>query len=314
MDKKSVVLAVGGNALIADKSDVSVEAQSKSIAATCDSLVELVQSGYRPVVTHGNGPQVGFLLRRVELSASEVPTIPLDILGADTQGATGYLFSRHLNSRFTEADISMPVAAVVTQTVVDSNDTAFDNPSKPIGSFMDGEEAESRVQNDGWNVVEDSGRGWRRVVASPQPVEILEVPAIRTLVDQGFVVIAGGGGGIPVIRTDNGFEGVEAVIDKDLSSALLANLLGVDDLVICTGVENVCINFGKPNEEKLTRITISQAEEYLREKQFGAGSMEPKVQAAIQFLKNGGKRAIVTSLENAVSALRGDAGTAFVVE
>jgi carbamate kinase len=306
---RNLVVAVGGNALIKDNNNVSTDGQEISVAETCDSLVALIKAGYGLVVTHGNGPQVGFLLRRVELAAHELPSIPLDILGADTQGATGYMFVRELNGRLIESGTGRKAVAMVTQSVVDKADPAFQNPTKPIGSFMTEAEAKQHKEDDGWAVVSDSGRGWRRVVPSPQPKEIVEADAISELIGNGYVVVAGGGGGIPVAREGKGLVGIEAVIDKDLASALLANQLGVEDYVICTAVEQVYVNFGKPDQKALDCITVDDAKGYLAEGQFGVGSMEPKVRAAIEFLENGGKRVIITSLEKMLDALDGKAGT-----
>lgn len=309
MAQKPVVVAVGGNALITDKNKISTDDQDNAVAITCKSIVSLVENGYTPIVSHGNGPQVGFLLRRVELASAELPGIPLDVLGADTQGATGYMFARHLAEELANIGADNKVVALVTQSVVDAADPAFQNPTKPIGSFMEEAEAISRRDNDGWDVVEDSGRGWRRVVASPSPVEIVEGEAIKLLVDSGYVVVAGGGGGIPVRREGNKLIGVEAVIDKDLASAMLANQLGVKDLVICTAVDQVAINFNTPEQVNLDTLTVEEANKYLDEGQFGVGSMEPKIRAAVNFIENGGERVIITSLEMMQSALDGNGGT-----
>lgn len=309
MARKPVVVAVGGNALITDKDKISTSDQDDAVASTSKSIANLVEAGYTPIVTHGNGPQVGFLLRRVELSLDELPGIPLDVLGADTQGATGYMFVRHLSEELANAGADNRVAALVTQSVVDADDPAFQNPTKPIGSFMDEAEAMSRKENDGWVVVEDAGRGWRRVVASPTPTEIVEGDAIKLLVDAGYVVVAAGGGGIPVRREGNKLIGVEAVIDKDLASAMLATQLDVKDLVICTAIDQVAINFNTPEQENLDTITVEEAKKYLDEGQFGVGSMEPKVQAAVDFIEAGGERVIITSLEMMESALNGEGGT-----
>lgn len=309
MSNNNVVVAVGGNALIRNNNEISTRDQDEVIADTCKSIVALVEAGYTPVVTHGNGPQVGFMLRRVELASSELPPIPLDILGADTQGATGYLFSRNLRSELADRGLPAEVAALVTQSVVDPNDPAFAHPTKPIGSFMNREEAERRQREDGWEVIEDSGRGWRRVVPSPHPEAIVEADAVRLLLDSGYVVIAGGGGGIPVIRDGDSYRGVEAVIDKDLASALLGNQLDVRTLIICTAVEQVYVDFGKPSQKAVSTADIATMRSYLADGQFGAGSMEPKVRAAIEFIENGGEKVIITSLEKMIDALSGDGGT-----
>ena len=284
MITKGIVVAVGGNALIRDKHQISVESQSASIQESSRCIAALVDAGYTPVITHGNGPQVGFLLRRAELALDELPALPLDVLGADTQGATGYLFTRNLRGCLAERGIDRQVVAVVTQSLVDPDDPAFAEPSKPIGSFMDEAEAREHERKDGWVLREDSGRGWRRVVAC-------------------------GGGGIPVRREGTEYVGVEAVIDKDFASALLANQLGVDDFAICTAVDAVSLNYGTPEQIDLRELTVEEAERHLAEGQFGEGSMAPKVQAAVNFLLNGGRRVVITSLARLRDAVDGRAGT-----
>lgn len=309
MSNKALVIAVGGNALIKDPHEVSVESQAEAVHESAEHITALIGSGYTPVVTHGNGPQVGFLLRRAELAQHELPPLPLDVLGADTQGATGYFFTRSLRSCLAQRGIEREVAAVVTQSVVDPQDPAFASPSKPVGSFMSEEEAREHAEQDGWSVREDSGRGWRRVVPSPVPVEIVECEVIRSLVDSGCIVVAGGGGGIPVSRENGELRGVEAVIDKDLASALLASRLAVPDLVICTAVEQVYLNFGTPEQRALDTVTAQEARAYLEEGHFGKGSMAPKIEAALNFIEAGGERAIITSLESLQDAVAGRAGT-----
>lgn len=312
MAEKTVVVAVGGNSLITDKDHVSLADQAIAAQESMKHVADMVAAGWNVVITHGNGPQVGFLLRRAEIAASELPTIPLDILGADTQGATGYMFSKALQAEFKRLGIEKQTVAVVTQTVVDQNDPAFAAPSKPIGSFMDEDVAKSHEAADGWNVVEDSGRGWRRVVASPKPKRIVEIDAIRALNEAGYAVIAGGGGGIPVIEDDGEYTGVEAVIDKDHATALLANELDADVLLISTAVDAVAVNFGKPDQKWLGRITVAEAKQYLADGQFGAGSMAPKMEAAIAFIERGGQRTIITSPPLMAEAVTGDAGTTIV--
>ncbi|SHI84895.1 carbamate kinase [Actinomyces denticolens] len=309
MSTRGVVVAVGGNALVKNSDEISVAHQAAAVAESAESIARLVEAGFTPVVTHGNGPQVGFLLRRAELALGELPPIPLDVLGADTQGATGYMFARGLRNALAERGISKDVAAIVTQTVVDPADPAFVDPTKPIGSFMSAEEAQRHEREEGWALREDSGRGYRRVVASPQPLEIVEAGTIKALADSGSIVIACGGGGIPVRRDDARLTGVEAVIDKDLASALLANRLGVQDFIICTAVDAVCLDFNKPTQAELRSLTIAQAREHLEAGQFGAGSMAPKIQATISFLERGGERVIITSLPRMVDALAGTTGT-----
>lgn len=308
----TVVVAVGGNSLITDKDHTSVKDQAKAAEESMHHVAEMVAAGWNVVVTHGNGPQVGFLLRRAELAAGEVPTLPLDILGADTQGATGYLFTRALHEEFGTLGIQREAVAIVTQTVVDPSDPAFAAPSKPIGSFMTSDEATAHAETDGWKVVEDSGRGWRRVVPSPKPKRIVELSAIRALIDAGFVVVAGGGGGIPVIEDGAAFRGVEAVIDKDHATSLLANELDADVLLISTAVDAVAVNFNTPDQEWLGTVSVATLREHLAAGQFGAGSMAPKVEAAIDFIERGGKRVIITSPPRMVDALAGAAGTTIV--
>jgi len=262
------------------------------------------------VVTHGNGPQVGFIQRRSELSRHELHEVPLDYCGADTQGAIGYMFVMALHNEFLKRGLDKKAVAVVTQTIVDRNDRAFQNPTKPIGSFMDEKMAQERATKEQWTVVEDAGRGWRRVVASPIPQRIVEADGIRNLIDAGFTVVGVGGGGIPVIENPDGsLVGVEAVIDKDFGSSLLATMINADLFVISTAVEKVAINFNKPNQKWLDRMTVAEAEAYLAEGHFAKGSMLPKIQAILRFLKNGGKQALITNPENISRALKGETGT-----
>ena len=311
MEKKGVaVVAVGGNALIKDKAHQTVQDQYACAKDTMTHIVDMIEMGWEVVITHGNGPQVGFILRRSELSKGILHEIPLDYCGADTQGAIGYMFQMALHNEFKKRGLDKVAATVVTQTVVDKTDPAFIHPTKPIGSFMDETEAKEREANDGWTVVEDAGRGWRRVVPSPRPIEIVEAPAINSLTKAGISVVAVGGGGIPVIRRDDGtLEGVEAVIDKDFGSALMANLINADLFVISTAVEKVALNFNKPDEVYLDSMTVAEAKQYIEEGHFAPGSMLPKVQAIIQFLENGGKKALITDPEHIGEALQGETGT-----
>ncbi|EGF56270.1 carbamate kinase [Actinomyces sp. oral taxon 170] len=308
-NNRGIVIAVGGNALIKKKNQISTDNQSEAIRETCTYIADIVEQGYNPVITHGNGPQVGFLLRRAELALGELPAIPLDVLGADTQGATGYLFARNLRNVLTERSIERHIAAIVTQSVVDPDDPAFDSPTKPIGSFMDEQEAEKHRVEDGWVVKEDAGRGFRRVVASPQPIDIIELGIIKSLISSGVMVIAAGGGGIPVTRENGTIRGREAVIDKDLASSLLANSLEVEDFIICTAVDQVYLDFNSPTQRGISTMTADEAAGYLTAEQFGSGSMAPKIEAAIKFLENGGQRVIITSLDRLADALDGKAGT-----
>jgi carbamate kinase len=315
MSKGVAVVAVGGNSLIKDNNRKTVQDQYDAGAESMHHIAEMIAQGWNVVVTHGNGPQVGFILRRSELSSHELHEVPLDYCGADSQGAIGYMFARALTNEFKNRKMDKQVAAVVTQTVVDVKDDAFQHPTKPIGSFMGEEEAQKRTANDGWIVVEDAGRGWRRVVASPKPVDILEKDAIKALIDAGIIVVAVGGGGIPVVREPNGdIEGVEAVIDKDFGSSLLATMLGADLFVISTAVEKVAINFNKPDQKWLDQLTLAEAKQYAVAGQFAKGSMLPKIEAIIKFLENGGKRALITNPENIGRALKGETGTWIIKE
>ena len=308
----TVVVAVGGNSLITDSTHTSVQDQAVAADESMRHVAEMVAEGWNVVVTHGNGPQVGFLLRRAELAAGELPTIPLDVLGADTQGATGYLFVRALHDEFASVGVDKQAVALVTQTVVDINDPAFSSPSKPIGSFMTEEQASEHARTEGWKVVEDSGRGWRRVVPSPKPKRIVEIDAIRALNAAGFAVVAAGGGGIPVVEDRDRWRGVEAVIDKDHATSLLANELDADVLLISTAVDAVAINFNKPDQRWLSTVSVEELRGHLAAGQFGAGSMAPKIEAAIAFIERGGKRVIITSPSCMVAALAGAAGTTIV--
>lgn len=313
MTEKLAVVAIGGNSLIKDKQHQSVEGQYQAADETSYHIARMIQAGWNVAVAHGNGPQVGFILRRSELSAHELHEVPLDVCGADSQGAIGYSLQQTLYNHFLEMDIDRHVATVVTQTEVDRNDPAFKNPSKPIGSFMGEEDAQRRIEVDGWDCTEDAGRGWRRVVASPKPTRIVELDAVKALIDAGIVVITVGGGGIPVVADAEGkLQGVAAVIDKGLASSLLATELGAELFVISTAVEKVSLNYGKPNQQDLDRLTLAETKAYLAEgTHFAKGSMAPKVQAVIQFLEQGGQHAIVTDPAHLAEALEGQTGTHF---
>lgn len=309
-EKNVAVVAVGGNSLIKDSSHEALPYQEEAASESMHHIADMIRQGWEVVITHGNGPQVGYLLRRSEIARDELHEISLDYCGADTQGATGYMFKKALYNDFLERDMDKKVVAVVTQTVVDRDDPAFDEPSKPIGTFMDEEMARQRTEQENWTVVEEPGRGWRRVVPSPQPVRIVEAEVIQSLTEEGFVVVGAGGGGIPVIEDEDGrLVGVEAVIDKDHSSALLANMIEADLFLISTAVEQVALNFGKPDEKWLDELTLEEAKEYLSEGHFGKGSMGPKVEAAIGYLERGGKKALITNPENITRALNGETGT-----
>jgi len=311
--KKVAVIAIGGNSLIKDPKHQSVEDQYEAARESCIHIADMIEAGYEVVIGHGNGPQVGFILRRSEIAAKTegMHEIPLDVCGADSQGAIGYALQQNLQNELKRRGIKKPVATVVTQTLVDASDPAFKNPSKPIGGFMEQAEAKRREKEMSWTVVEDAGRGWRRVVASPLPKEIVEIDAIKALISAGVIVISTGGGGIPVIRNARGdLEGVAAVIDKDFGSSLLANNVGAEVFVISTAVEKAALNFGKPDQKWLDKLTLSEARKYLAEgTHFAKGSMAPKVQAIIRFLEAGGKQAIITNPENIGRALKGETGT-----
>ena len=311
MTEKIAVIAIGGNSLIRDKKHQSVEDQYLAAKETTGHIVKMIQAGWNVAIAHGNGPQVGFILRRSELSAHELHEVPLDVCGADSQGAIGYSLQQNLQNDLRKIGIDKPVATVVTQVQVSADDPAFKNPTKPIGSFMDKEQAMNRRDVDGWDVVEDAGRGWRRVVASPLPERIVEEAAVKTLVNSGAVVITVGGGGIPVVADENGdLRGVAAVIDKDFASALLANRLGAELFVISTAVEKCAINFGQPNEEWVDQMSVAEVKQYLKEgTHFAKGSMAPKMEAVVKFIEGGGKRAIVTDPQNIERALAGKTGT-----
>ena len=305
------VIAIGGNSLITDKDHQSVQDQYLAAGATDHHIAQMVKAGWDVAISHGNGPQVGFILRRSELARGELHEVPLDVCGADTQGAIGYMLQQNLINDFRAMGLNKQVATVVTQVEVSSDDPAMLNPSKPIGTFFDEKEANVRQDRDGWEVVEDAGRGWRRVVASPKPVRIVEIEAIRTLMDAGVIVIAVGGGGIPVVADENGdLTGVAAVIDKDLASAVLAKDLNADLLLISTAVEKVALRFGTPEQEWVDRMTLSELKGYLAEGgHFAEGSMAPKMRAVVQFLEAGGERALITNPENIAKAIAGDTGT-----
>lgn len=315
MSKPLAIVAVGGNALITDDKHNSIPDQYLSVIESVSHIAEMIEAGWDLVVTHGNGPQVGFILRRSELAKQEVAPVPLDYAVGDTQGAIGYMFQKALNNELQRRGINKPVVTIVTQTLVSADDKAFNNPSKPIGAFFDEATARQRQQELNWTVMEDAGRGWRRTVASPMPQEIIEHQVIASLLAQGCVVIACGGGGIPVVRDAKGqLTGVEAVIDKDLASALLAQQLEADLLLIPTGVKQVAVNFGQPDQRWLSNLTMAEAQELIDQQQFGAGSMLPKVEAIMGFIaynQQHGKtgRGLITSPEAIRDALEHKTGT-----
>jgi carbamate kinase len=316
MTNKLAVIAIGGNSLIKDESHKTVEDQYLAAKETSIHIADMLEAGWDVAVGHGNGPQVGFILRRSEIAAKVegMHEVPLEVCGADSQGAIGYALQQTLQNELNRRGVKKSVATVITQVAVDANDKAFKEPSKPIGSFMDETEAKRREKDLGWSVKEDAGRGWRRVVASPLPKEVVELEAVEALIKAGTVVVTVGGGGIPVIRKPDGeLQGVAAVIDKDFASSLLARLIHADLLLISTAVEKVAINFGKPEQKWLDKMTLAEAKAYLAEgTHFAKGSMAPKIQAVIWFLENGGKQAIITNPENIGRAIKGETGTLIV--
>ncbi len=313
MEGKLIVIAIGGNSLIEDSKHVTVASQYDAAKKTAHHIARLVEAGNRVVIAHGNGPQVGYILRRAEIASTELHSVPLDSCVADTQGAIGYQLQKALDNEFKALKIKKNVATVVTQVEVSDSDPSFKKPTKPIGSFMSEEVAKEHERKDGWSVVEDAGRGWRRVVASPKPRSIIELETIKCLIDNGIIVIAAGGGGIPVAKDKDGMLlGREAVIDKDLAAAMLAKDLNADLFVISTAVEKVCLNYGKPNQLSLDEIDIEKAKEYIAEGHFAPGSMLPKIQAIVDFVSTTGNVGIVTDPENLYDALYKDKGTKIV--
>src|SRR5205823_8754428 len=273
-----------------DEAHKTVPDQFAAVRETAVHIAEMIEQGWNVIITHGNGPQVGFILLRSEYSRSVLHPVPLDSCGADTQGAIGYMIQQALHNEFSRRGIQRQCVTVVTQVLVDKDDPAMHNPSKPIGSFYKEEEAGAKMDQESWAMVEDAGRGWRRVVPSPQPQEIIERDAIETLINNGFLVVAVGGGGIPVVRDTTGnLSGIEAVIDKDLASSLLASKLHADLLLISTAVEKVSLNFKQPNQRDLDKITLTEAKRYYQEGHFARGSMGPKIQAIISYLEQGGR-------------------------
>jgi carbamate kinase len=314
--QKKAVVAIGGNSLVKDKAHQSIQDQYKAVTETTKHITGMIEQGWTVAIAHGNGPQVGFVLRRSEVAfkTEGVPEVPLEYCGADTQGATGYMLQQNLYNEFLARGIDKNVATVVTQVEVDKADPAFQDPAKPIGSFMDEAEAMEKKEKEGWSVVEDAGRGWRRVVPSPLPKRVVEEVSIAQLIDAGICVITVGGGGIPVVADETGkLSGIAAVIDKDFASALLANSIDADLLLISTAVEKVALNFAKPDEKWLDQMTLAEAKAFLDEGiHFAKGSMAPKIQACVLFLENGGKEAIITNPENIGRALAGETGTKIV--
>ena len=312
---KVAVIAVGGNALASEGGGTSIPDQALAAARTAQYVVDVATAGWQVVLTHGNGPQVGYILRRSEIAAAEVPVVPMDYATADTQGAIGVMFQRAFVNELGRRGLKKPVATVVTQVRVDPADKAFANPTKPIGSIMTKEVAEALAVRNGWSLMEETGRGWRRCVASPQPQEVIEVETVRALLDRDHIVIACGGGGIPVVTNGAGnLVGREAVIDKDLASSLLARQLEAGKLLIATAVPQVAINFGKPDVKWLSRLPHVEAARYMDEGQFGKGSMGPKVAAVMDYVAACDGEGIITDIENMGKAIAGEAGTRIVRE
>lgn len=305
----TILIAVGGNSLIRSGEKGTVAEQLTNARRTAAAIVGLIRDGHRLVITHGNGPQVGASLLRSERASDQVPSLTLDVCGAATQGEIGYLLSQSLNHELAAAGLHVPVASIVTQTVVSLDDPAMQHPSKPIGPFYSRLDAEERCRLFKWQIVEDAARGYRRVVPSPEPVEIIELEVIRDLINDGVLVVACGGGGIPVVRTSDGVQGVEAVIDKDRASALLASQLRVDVFAISTDTDYVYLDYKKPAQRPLLRVTAAELEEHYKAGHFPPGNMGPKVESALRFLRSGGKEAVITSYEHLCAALAGRAGT-----
>ena len=308
---KKIVIALGGNALQEAGKPATAQAQLEVVEQTSTYIADILEKGYRVVLAHGNGPQVGRLVIQNEYAEPVTPAMPFDVCGAMSQGMIGYHIQQGLSKVLKRRGNSTPVSTLITQVVVDANDPKFQAPSKPIGPFYTEEEAAAIAAQKGYIMKEDAGRGWRRVVASPMPIEIVELDAVRCLVDNGFIVVTVGGGGIPVVRNAQGeLEGVAAVIDKDLASERLAEDLDADALVILTAVERVSIHFKKPNQRDLDQISTAEARQYMAEGHFAPGSMLPKIEAAVKFVESKrGRKAIITSLDKAVLALDGKAGT-----
>ena len=311
---KKIVVALGGNAILTDIP--TAEAQKESLRQTSEHLVSFVKEGHQIMITHGNGPQVGnLLLQHAAADSEKNPAFPMDSLVAMTQGSIDFWMQNALREALIAHNIEKPVVSLVTQVQVDENDPAFENPSKPIGPFLSEEEAKVEMKKGNGTFIEDAGRGWREVVPSPKPKSILEYPIVESLTDNGVITIAAGGGGIPVIASEEGFTGIEAVIDKDFAAAKLAELVGADYLIILTGVDNVYVNWNKPDQKKLTDVTVDELKEYIKQNQFAPGSMIPKVEAAIEFVENAKDgKAIITSLENAGKLFDGNGDVTTVIK
>ncbi|MDK2946403.1 carbamate kinase [Geotoga petraea] len=312
MAKKLAVIAIGGNAVNRPGEVPNAENMLKNISETASYLADMIEKDYDIVITHGNGPQVGNILIQQDIAKDKVPPFPMDVNGAMTQGYLGYMIIKSLKNILVERGIEKEIASVVTQIVVDEKDEGFKNPSKPVGPFYTEKEGKQLQEEKGWDFKEDSGRGWRRVVPSPIPLEVIEKKIIQKLVDEDFLVVAGGGGGIPVIKKDGKIIGVEAVIDKDRASALIAKDLNADEFIILTAVEKVALNFGKENQKDLDELTVEEAEKYMSEGHFAKGSMLPKIEACLSFVKESGKPALITDMQKLTEALEGKTGTKIV--
>jgi len=310
---KTAVVALGGNAITRSDKEDTIASQFSNTRDSLHPIVELIRDGYKLVITHGNGPQVGNALLRIELARGKAPILPLGLCVADTEGGMGYMIEQSLQNRLRAENINRPVATIITQMIVDKNDPAIDNPSKYIGQFYSEEQAVEFEKSRGWTMKKDSDRGWRRVVPSPKPIRVVEAVTLEKLVNDGTIVIAGGGGGIPVYIDDQGnLEGMDAVIDKDFASAVIGNEIGADILSILTSVDKVAINFHQPNQQLLDKMTVSEAKKHLADGQFPPGSMGPKIKAAIQFLENDGKLVTISDVKDAQNAIKGTAGTRIV--
>jgi carbamate kinase len=308
-----ILVALGGNALLRAKEKGTAQEQLNHIHETCRHLVRIIQGGYTMAITHGNGPQVGNILLQNELSKQALPPMPLDVCVTESQGMIGYMIQRSMDNQLRSAGLDIPVVAIFTQTLVDGKDPAFENPTKPIGPHYPRGDADKLRKEKGWSMVEEGDKGFRRVVPSPEPLEIIEAKAIGEIADAGIITIAAGGGGVPVIRErDGSLKGVEAVIDKDHTAAILARIIACDILLILTDVDKVYLNYRAPDERSLDVLTISEAKSYMSQGQFEPGSMLPKVESAVRFVEAGGQRAIITSLEMSNKSLDGKAGTTFV--
>ncbi|KAF5090196.1 carbamate kinase [Methanoculleus horonobensis] len=310
MPGKGVVIALGGNAILQHRETGTAEEQFANVRQASRRIAEIVAEGYAVAITHGNGPQVGDILLKNEISKDTLPPMPLDVCGAESQGMIGYMLQQSMQEALQEAGLDRPVATVLTQTLVDGDDPAFENPEKPIGPFYTAMQARRLEGEKGWRMVQVPGQGYRRVVPSPRPIALVEERAIARLVSAGVIVIAAGGGGVPVVADGGGsLRGVEAVVDKDYTAAILARLVGAEDLLILTDVERVVLNYGRPDRQEIDEMTVREAQSHLAAGQFPPGTMGPKIEAAVGFLEAGGKRVIVASLKDASRALAGRAGT-----